>query len=80
MLENRTARIGCNGVDFYVVFWNFRGVYLDGPRYQMEGTKAENVTILKARRWDSGTYECIASNERYKTSAYPTLIVECKSH
>ncbi|XP_062499391.1 protein sax-3-like [Corticium candelabrum] len=33
-------------------------------------------SISQVQRSDSGTYECIASNEKYRVSAYATLTVE----
>ena len=42
--------------------WRFKGLMItDGPRHALQG---DNLTISQVQRSDSGTYECMASNEK----------------
>ena len=59
--------------------WYFRGVPLTGAGYSKSRKISTNMTIVQARRSDNGTYVCKVLNEFYSRSAFPTLIVECKS-
>ena len=57
-----TATVGCYGSDYFAMTWKFKGLMVtDGRRHALRG---DNLTISQVQRSDSGTYECMAFNEK----------------
>ena len=57
-----TATVGCYCSDYFAMTCRFKGLMVtDGRQHALRG---DNLTISQVQRSDSGTYECMASNEK----------------
>eukprot|EP00118_Oscarella_pearsei_P029137 m.3749 g.3749 ORF g.3749 m.3749 type:complete len:603 (+) comp9768_c0_seq1:76-1884(+) len=74
--EGSPAALVCNGSNYDVVNWTFRGKSMfKRPGTNMQGL-GEMLRFAAVTRADNGTYECTASNIRNKSYAKANLIVE----